>query len=73
MTRFVLLTLFLLPLTACRSDETDSGALEASGTCWEEDADCCCPEAGTGIDCMPAVSGCTMWMIDSCDVYCATF
>ncbi len=60
-------------LTAC-ADADDTGECLEPGMCWEaEDASCCCPAAGTGIDCMPVLGECTMWMLDSCDVYCATF
>ena len=68
MSRFVLFA--LLTLTACRGDEGEDTA--PTDICWEEEADCCCPPAGSGIDCMPAISECTQWKLDSCDVYCAS-
>ncbi len=68
MTRFILLA--LLFLTACRHHDGDS---DVTDICREDDESCCCPPAGSGIDCMPALSGCTTWMLDSCDVYCASY
>ncbi len=63
-----------LTMIAGCGEDTDTG-LEPldQGECFEDDASCCCPAAGTGIDCMPAVSECTQWMLDSCDVWCETF
>jgi len=63
-----------LTLTLGCGDAADSGVecLDA-GACWDQIDACCCPPAGTGIDCMPVVSECTLWMLDSCDVYCASY
>ena len=76
MNRSLLALLIPLSLTVFPScaDGDDSGVeLARWGTCSEQEADCCCPIAGTGIDCMPAISECTQWKLETCDVYCASY
>jgi hypothetical protein len=67
------LPFFALLLVACHRDDADSALGAERDDCAPEDSECCCPAAGTGIDCMPAISECTQWKLDNCDVYCATF
>lgn len=65
------LLLAALLLTAC--DRDDSAVEPTDADCAPDAADGCCPEAGSGIDCMPAISECTLWKLDNCDIYCASF
>jgi hypothetical protein len=67
------LPFFALLLVACHRDDADSTLGAEDADCMPDRAECCCPTAGTGIDCMPAISECTQWKLDNCDVYCATF
>ncbi len=53
---------------------TLAAALAACGEpCMDDQSDCCCPDQAEGVDCMPAVSECTRWMMDNCDVECVTW
>jgi len=71
-TTIALLTALTLIL-GCRNDADSAVECLDAGFCWEQADACCCPPAGTGIDCMPVMSECALWMLDSCDVYCASY
>jgi hypothetical protein len=66
-TLLALLTVLILGF-GCGEDLDPGPESLHQGECQEDDASCCFPAVGTGIDSMPAVSACTQWMLDSCDV-----